>query len=84
MPLYEYQCGRGHRFEKVKSIESRHDVICPSCGEPTEIIPSITREHKTAFPFRVYGHDGQMIHDTQTTDRTAFKVRSKTGSEVNL
>ena len=34
MPLYEYVCRRcGHEFEElVKSISSREEVACPSCG----------------------------------------------------
>jgi putative FmdB family regulatory protein len=34
MPIYEYVCRRcGHQFEElVKSISSRDEVVCPSCG----------------------------------------------------
>ena len=34
MPIYEYVCKRcGHEFEElVKSISSRDEVACPSCG----------------------------------------------------
>lgn len=34
MPLYEFRCSCGHRFEAIKPIEDRDTAICPECGWP--------------------------------------------------
>ncbi len=34
MPLYEYECKRGHKHELIRPMrESAADSICPGCGE---------------------------------------------------
>jgi putative FmdB family regulatory protein len=33
MPLYDYRCPQGHRFEQMASIESGASQPCPACGE---------------------------------------------------
>lgn len=38
MPRYEYECRCGATFERIASIEDRHDVECPECGAPAEHI----------------------------------------------
>ncbi len=33
MPLYEYRCQScGHRFEALRSISARDEVVCEKCG----------------------------------------------------
>ena len=32
MPLYEYECEDGHKFESVKPIPERHTAVC-KCGK---------------------------------------------------
>lgn len=32
MPLYEYKCVNGHRFEDFNSVEKRMKKKCPECG----------------------------------------------------
>ena len=37
MPLYEYRCKVcGHRFEALKSISARDEVVCEKCGAKVE------------------------------------------------
>ncbi len=32
MPLYEYECAKGHRFEKFNPMsQSGEDSVCPKC-----------------------------------------------------
>jgi putative FmdB family regulatory protein len=34
MPLYEYQCDNGHRFEKIQKFSDPLVDVCPTCGAP--------------------------------------------------
>lgn len=52
MPVYEYECKNGHRFERVKSIKVsdrvRDNDKCDACGERAKLAPS-----RTAHPILV-------------------------------
>ena len=32
MPLYEYECANGHRFEKIQKFSDPPIEVCPTCG----------------------------------------------------
>ena len=32
MPLYEYECERGHRFERIVKFSDPPIAVCPECG----------------------------------------------------
>ena len=32
MPLYEYRCAAGHRYEKIQSFSAPEQLECPKCG----------------------------------------------------
>jgi putative FmdB family regulatory protein len=35
MPIYEYDCGQGHRHELMRHIGERDaPTVCPECGQP--------------------------------------------------
>ena len=36
MPLYEYQCGRCGRFERIQKFSDPALTVCPTCGEPVQ------------------------------------------------
>ena len=36
MPLYEYQCDAGHRFEKIVKFSDPPLEVCPTCGSPVQ------------------------------------------------
>ena len=60
MPLYEYECSDGHRFEEWHRIENRHNTVCPQCGKPVRIIPSLS-SFRMDIPVNFYTHDGKVI-----------------------
>ncbi|MGE5835901.1 MAG: FmdB family zinc ribbon protein [Acidobacteriota bacterium] len=35
MPLYEYECEAGHRFERIQKFSDPPVEKCPVCGKPT-------------------------------------------------
>ena len=41
MPLYEYECGCGHKFEELRPmLMSSEDALCPKCGSLAQRIMS--------------------------------------------
>lgn len=70
MPLYEYECEGGHKFEGLHSMADRHNVACPNCKRPAHIKLSVPRPPVMAKTFTTYGHDGSMIGQKQTTEKT--------------
>lgn len=36
MPLYEYECSNGHRFEKIEPFSAKTVQKCPKCGARAE------------------------------------------------
>lgn len=46
MPLYEYECARGHRFEVIRPIKSRHEpILCNQCPDRSIAHLVISRTH---------------------------------------
>ena len=71
MPIYEYECECGYRFEDLGRIsQSSEDNVCPKCRRVAKRIISLTGKAKIATPFTVIGHDGNVLSRTQTTDKT--------------
>jgi putative FmdB family regulatory protein len=83
-PLYEYECEGGHRFEQIRSIDKRLNVDCPDCEKVVDIRISAPRKALMAHTFTTYGHDGRIIGQKQTTERTPIAVRKHSGKVVNL
>ncbi len=40
MPLYEYECDRGHRFERIVKFSDPPIDTCPECGAPVHKLMS--------------------------------------------
>jgi putative FmdB family regulatory protein len=40
MPLYDYRCPAGHRFEQLAPIAASAQQDCPACGQASAKIPS--------------------------------------------
>jgi putative FmdB family regulatory protein len=36
LPLYEYECSKGHRFEKIEPVTAKTVQKCPKCGARAE------------------------------------------------
>ncbi len=84
MPIYNYECGCGKKFELLRPMrQSGEKAPCPSCFEDAVQIVSSLRKCLVAHPFVVFAHDGTILHSTQTTERTPVQVRTKSGKVVN-
>ncbi len=69
MPLYEYECEDGHRFESVNSISKRHTSIC-ECGKTAKLLMSPWGRVIFAGFDTVVGHDGTILSRKQSTEQT--------------
>lgn len=68
MPLYEYDCECGERFEVLKSIADRHNTIC-SCGRLAKLkISAWGRVIFAGFDI-VVEHDGTILSRRQSTEQ---------------
>jgi putative FmdB family regulatory protein len=50
MPLYEYECDKGHRFELIRKFSDGPLEACPTCGAPVHKLIS-----SPAFQFKGTG-----------------------------
>ena len=50
MPLYEYECDNGHRFEMIRKFSDPPIAVCPTCGAPVHKLIS-----SPAFQFKGSG-----------------------------
>ena len=71
MPLYEYECGCGRKFESIKSIADRDNVVC-GCGVTARRKVSSWGRVIFANFFRVIDGAGREIHNSQITERTPY------------
>lgn len=80
MPLYEYKCEGGHRFEEIHSIADRNNANCPDCKGAVHIVPSAPSRIRMAYTFTTYGHDGSVIGQSQSTEKTPILPEKVHGS----
>lgn len=68
MPLYEYECDGGHKFEEIRSIEDRYNAVCPECKKLAHLKMSPWgRVIFTAWNV-VKNHDGTVLSRTQSAE----------------
>ena len=70
MPLYEYECDAGHRFEKIQKFSDPPVEKCPTCGKPVHKLMS-----SPAFQFK---GSGWYITDYAKKDAKDTKDRKDT------
>lgn len=69
MPVYEYECKDGHRFEELKPMKDFDALAaCPECGKPSPRTESGRCDVHTIWKMAVHEDSGvpTNIHDTLT------------------
>src|SRR5262249_51025097 len=75
MPLYEYECDAGHRFEKIQKFSDLPIETCPTCGKPVHKLVS-----SPAFQFK---GTGWYITDYAEKDKDTKETKdTKEGKEA--
>src|SRR5689334_17804069 len=72
MPLYEYECDNGHRFEVIRKFSDPPLDKCPTCGSPVRKLLS-----SPAFQFK---GSGWYVTDYARKDSGGGKPASSTES----
>ena len=73
MPLYEYECENGHRFEKIQKFSDPPLETCPTCGAPVRKLMS-----SPAIQFK---GSGWYITDYAKKDSTSAGAASGTDTK---
>ena len=75
MPLYEYECEAGHRFEVIQKFSDAPVEKCPTCG-------SKVRKLQSAPAFQFKG-SGWYVTDYAKTGSAAETKASKDGRKAD-
>jgi Zinc ribbon domain len=83
MPLHEYECRQGHRFEKLfltfKAADDAMSTIgCPTCGGPAKRV-----EFSVPYPAHFFGAP-EGYHKPSPSKRHSYKIASaKHGNKLS-
>ncbi len=69
MPLYEYECEDGHRFDSIKPIPKRYTAVC-KCGKIAKHIMSAWGRVIFAAYDTVVDCNGIVMSKKQSTEET--------------
>ena len=71
MPLYEYECEDGHRFESIKHISKRHTAVC-KCGKIDKLLISAWGRVIFSSYDTVVNSNGIVVSKKQSTEQTPY------------
>ena len=83
MPLYEYECERGHRFERIVKYSDPPIDVCPKCGAAArKLMSSPAIQFKgSGFYINDYARkgsgEGKDSNDTKSTKSSGEAGESK-------
>jgi putative FmdB family regulatory protein len=83
MPLYEYECERGHRFERIVKFSDPPLEVCPECGAVVhKLMSSPAIQFKgTGWYITDYARKGGESKDTKSTKSSSEAGESKDSKE---
>jgi len=87
MPLYEYECQNGHRFEKIQKFSDPPIEVCPTCGGKVEkLISTPAIQFKgSGWYITDYARKGESSSDGSgaKADKASDKTSEKTSSDTS-
>ena len=88
MPIYEYLCPDGHRFDVVQRFSDEPVTVCEVCGKPVQRVlhaPAVHYKGK-GFYSTDYGRGGKAANgdkaDSGSSSDSGSKESSSSGSRV--
>jgi len=67
MPLYEYECECGQKFEEIRQMRDRYNANCPMCKKAAHLQPSPSTL-RVAETFRVVDGKGNLVQERQVVN----------------
>jgi len=90
MPLYEYECDNGHRFERIQKFSDPPVEKCPTCGAPArKLVSSPAIQFKgsgwyiTDYARKDAGTGGAEKTDGASEAKTDAKSETKTEGKAD-
>ena len=85
MPLYEYECENGHRFEKIVKFSDPALTSCPTCAAPVhKLISSPAIQFKgSGFYITDYAKKDSTPGKNETADKAGAKAENKSDSKTD-
>jgi putative FmdB family regulatory protein len=79
VPIYEYKCSNGHRFEAVQSMSEDPLTACEECGAPVERVfhPVAVHFKGSGFYTTDYGSKAKGAEDGAGKDEKPAKPAEK-------
>jgi putative FmdB family regulatory protein len=67
MPIYEYKCGSGHRFELRQGFDAETTTVCPTCEATSRRVIHAASVHYKGSGFYTtdYGRSGSWNSDAK-------------------
>ena len=78
MPLYEYECEAGHRFEKILKFSDPPIETCPTCGKPVHKLVSSPAFHLKGTGWYITDYAKKDKDTTETKDTKEGKDTKET------
>ena len=79
MPLYEYECEAGHRFEKILKFSDPPIETCPTCGKPVHKLVSSPAFHLKGTGWYITDYAKKDKGTTETKDTKDTKEAKDSG-----
>ncbi len=78
MPIYEYACADGHRFERRQGFDAAPIAVCPVCeGRSERVLHAPTVHYKgSGFYTTDYGRSGSYKSDSKSDSGDTSKSDS--------
>jgi len=70
VPIYEYECSCGQKMEFYRSMDMRHNVVCPTCYRKPQLLISLPSQHQTCISLTVIDGSGRVIGKRNDHKRT--------------
>jgi len=85
MPLYEYECENGHRFEKIVKFSDPALTACPTCGAAVHKLfssPAIQFKGSGWYITDYAKKDSTSAGKSETADKADAKADSKSDAKT--
>lgn len=81
MPIYEYRCDKGHRFETFQSMSEDSISSCVECGAPSQRVLSAPAIHYKGSGFYTTDYAKKGKKDSEQNSGSSGSEKSSSGSE---